>query len=502
MKNRIASMVMLMLLIAPLQAVAATPTQKTSHATGVKSTADSKEAAIYKAIEMARKSNPVGVVKGFFDLGGYYSASGNMELAKSAYNQGLAYASQHLPSNHPMTGLMLCQLSTIYMRAQDFNSALTLLGKGLSILDQSPQMAEVAFKLRGVRDMLASYNDGIQSMKAYNYTQAETDFKTAVDVGQELQEPNIISVSYSSMGWAQMMQDQYEQAEADIQKALAYADAGHTVDAKLLALIAYGSLKSRQGDVSSAKEYFQQALLNSDADFQRNKISRNLFQQEVERLDMVQAELDKTVASAQDVDYYKDAMLTHRIFHWNNHNGVIKVYLAPGDGVPGWTSAYADRFKDACRRWQEVLGDQVRFEFTDDPNEKVDTHVTWNDGYNKRAGLTRYRYISDKLVRADIDMNLKNYNGQLYDPQTVYRLSLHEVGHLLGIAGHSRNPKDIMYPSISVATDLSPRDIATMRKLYQQSAEISNPNGMTLAEYRDTPEYRSLKDKEEPESPF
>jgi predicted Zn-dependent protease/predicted negative regulator of RcsB-dependent stress response len=505
MKNGIAALVMLMLVTAPLQAGASTP--KASSQTGrVKSIAskpvDSQEVALKKAIEAASKNSPMGVAKGFFDLGGYYSASGQLELAKAAYSQGISYASQHLPTNHPMTGLLMCQLSTVYMKQQDFNSALTLLSQGVSILDQSPSMAETAFKLRGVRDMLASFNDGVQSMKMYNYTQAETDFKTAVDVGEELQEPNIISVSYSSMGWARMMQDQYEAAEGDIQKALVYADAGHTVDAKLLALIAYGSLKSRQGDINGAKDYFQQALAGSDVDFQRIKINRSLFQQEVDRLDMVQSELDKTVVSAQDVDYYQDSMLTHKVFHWNNQNGVIKVYLAPGEGIPGWTPAYAERFKEACQRWQTVLGNQVRFEFTDDPNAKVDTHVTWNGGYDKRSGLTRYRYISDKLVMADIDINLKNYDGHFYDPQTVYRLSLHEVGHLLGIAGHSRNPKDIMYPSISVANDLSPRDIATMRKLYQHAPEISNPNGMTLAEYRDTPEYQVLKAKEEPASPF
>jgi hypothetical protein len=324
-----------------------------------------------------------------------------------------------------------------------------------------------------------------------------------VDVGETLQEPNIVSVSYSSMGWAQMMQEQYDAAEADIQKALSYAELGRTLDAKLVALMAYGALKSRQGDINAAKEYYQQALTGgSDADFQRIKISRSLFQQELERLDLVQTELDKASTSPQAPDYYPDVMLTHRIFHWNNRQGVIKVYMAPGDGVPGWRDAYAERFKEACQRWQDVLGNQVRFEFTDDPSEKVDTHVTWNGGYNKKAGLTHYRYISDKLVLADIDINLQNYDGKFYDPQMVYQLSLHEVGHLLGIAGHSKNPRDIMYPSVALATDLSARDIATMRKLYQQSAQISNPDGMTLAEYRDTAEYQKLKDSEAPDSHF
>ena len=46
--------------------------------------------------------------------------------------------------------------------------------------------------------------------------------------------------------------------------------------------------------------------------------------------------------------------------------------------------------------------------------------------------------------------------------------SAHEFGHLLGIAGHSDDPNDLMYPSHAPTQDvpLSARDINTAKTIY------------------------------------
>jgi predicted Zn-dependent protease len=117
--------------------------------------------------------------------------------------------------------------------------------------------------------------------------------------------------------------------------------------------------------------------------------------------------------------------------------------------------------------------------------DKVDTVVTWNADYNPRAGLTEYNYIGGKLFKADINFHLKTFDNKLYDPTSIYKISLHELGHLLGITGHSKNPHDIMFPTITTAIKPSARDIATLSALYSQKAEITNPANMTLAEFRE-----------------
>jgi len=48
-------------------------------------------------------------------------------------------------------------------------------------------------------------------------------------------------------------------------------------------------------------------------------------------------------------------------------------------------------------------------------------------------------------------------------------ICLHEVGHTLGLNGHSANPKDVMFYSMNSdnpITALSARDKSTMARLY------------------------------------
>ena len=85
-----------------------------------------------------------------------------------------------------------------------------------------------------------------------------------------------------------------------------------------------------------------------------------------------------------------------------------------------------------------------------------------------------------------------NRDGTQVSVEDLHRTLLHEMGHALGIGGHSPNPEDIMYPwrdaapgSIaegwvlpSKSKSLTERDRETLRKLY------AKPNGTVLAGVR------------------
>jgi len=53
---------------------------------------------------------------------------------------------------------------------------------------------------------------------------------------------------------------------------------------------------------------------------------------------------------------------------------------------------------------------------------------------------------------------------------------LHEMGHALGLTGHSPHPRDVMYKYVTQETRarLTPRDRTTLRELY------SRPNGAPM----------------------
>lgn len=445
-------------------------------------------------LNAARKTKNLALIaKAYFQLGGAYQKHGKLTEARAIYTEGLTYARKSLPANHPMPGLLLCQISTTYMHTQDFDQALPYLNDGLTILKRNPQMGQVALKLETLRDMLTHFNGGLKALKRYKYPQSETSFRAALAISSQAQEASLISIAQSSLGLSQLMQDKFGEAEISLAQALQYSKKTNMQEARLMALIAYATLYARQGQVETAHMYYEEALSQHDEVFRRIQIPKALFEQEMERLEHVRAELAQSKAAIDASDYYEDVLWKQKIFHWNTRNGAIKVYIAPATGIANWTPDYAERFKAACKQWQLALGDRVRFSFTENPTDKADVTVHWNGGYDKLAGLTRCQHYAGRLAKADITLNLKNYDNQLHSPETVYRLSLHEVGHLLGLMGHSRSPKDIMFPSLAMASGLSSRDTATLRKLYAQKAQISNPAKITLTEYRQTPEYLSIQ---------
>jgi predicted Zn-dependent protease len=130
--------------------------------------------------------------------------------------------------------------------------------------------------------------------------------------------------------------------------------------------------------------------------------------------------------------------------------------------------AVLDAVRDGFSDWTNVAGEGVpSFTFVANARD-ADIPVVWEtepsgDWYIAHCAmdvnLRQRRFgVSRILV-------LARYHGDPHDLETLYQTMLHEVGHALGL-GHSPYRDDIMYASVGVAKELSPRDRETLRKLY------------------------------------
>ncbi len=165
---------------------------------------------------------------------------------------------------------------------------------------------------------------------------------------------------------------------------------------------------------------------------------------------------------------YIGEMLAHRdssLARWPDRHGVpLRVWVQPASSVAGWTPALEGAARGAFRSW-DALALPVRFAFTAD-SAAADVHVTFIDHFDEPiSGRTKWTRDDDWWITdADIVLAVHHNGGAPLDARALRAMTMHEVGHLLGL-DHTADARSIMAPKVRVRA-LSPADRATVRLLY------------------------------------
>lgn len=274
----------------------------------------------------------------------------------------------------------------------------------------------------------------------------------------------------------------------DYPRAIRYlAQASRTDNPKALFYLALSYSKS--GDYKNARDSFEKVGQLLPANDPLAVKARNNMAVLTQAQMTVNGNTDKAkqvISKAkQQNNYLAYAIPNGKVIHWDVKRMPLKVFIADGSKVPGWNPEMANMVQESMQTWQTATHGKVRFTVTTNIN-KADMVVRWKRNFeHNKIGENPFESMGDTIVRSDL--NIATYYGANGPPMPMGQIAktiLHEMGHALGIQGHSPYREDIMYFSEdqSQGSSLTARDIATINLLYKLEADIKNSSTMATAQ--------------------
>lgn len=186
-------------------------------------------------------------------------------------------------------------------------------------------------------------------------------------------------------------------------------------------------------------------------------------------------------------NYIEQAPFDRNLVRWDIKTFPLKVRLEIPITTPDY---YRIEIEKAFLQWT-VSTDFLKFEFVE--KGKADIIVKFNplpedvceDGICKYVVAYTEPKISGKILKSmTITMYDKDANGNYFSDKELYNTVLHEIGHALGIMGHSYSSDDLMYMSSQPEMNftryrnnfqfISKDDLNTVNLLYKLIPDISN----------------------------
>lgn len=159
---------------------------------------------------------------------------------------------------------------------------------------------------------------------------------------------------------------------------------------------------------------------------------------------------------------------------WRSSLRPIKVWFEPADKVKSFDPEFVSTVKAAFDDWAKASGEKLSFEFVDDQAKaNLKIRFQWeHPGPDQDClGLTWVTPEQDGFVdTASITFFTSDNHNQPINNTMMRFIALHEIGHAIGLCGHSKSSQDIMisYGRVKEGTQcsLSTRDCKTVWRLY------------------------------------
>lgn len=193
-------------------------------------------------------------------------------------------------------------------------------------------------------------------------------------------------------------------------------------------------------------------------------------------------------------NYIEKAPFNNEILRWDAGKFPLNVFIKNNSTTA--PAYFQQQIQKAFLQWQASTGKFIRFKFVDDEKD-ANIFVTINPSTDMKkctevdckytVAYTTPSIRGNLLKRMDIFFYDSNNLGQPFSQKEVYNTALHEIGHSLGIMGHSENRNNLMFMEENpnekdsrfdlLRSDfqaISPADLNTLTLLYELVPDITN----------------------------
>lgn len=191
-------------------------------------------------------------------------------------------------------------------------------------------------------------------------------------------------------------------------------------------------------------------------------------------------------------NYIEQAPEDGQILRWDTTKFPLRVYIKNNSSTT--PQYFIPSIQQAFLQWQKSTGNFINFEFTDDESQ-ANIIVSINSSADMKkcdSGDCKYTIAyttpdieGDWLKKMNIFFYDSNNSGQPFSQKEIYNTALHEIGHSLGIMGHSFNKDNLMYMETnqdnsyfnqfrSDFQSISQVDLNTLNLLYKLVPDITN----------------------------
>lgn len=177
-------------------------------------------------------------------------------------------------------------------------------------------------------------------------------------------------------------------------------------------------------------------------------------------------------------NYISEVLNGGFVVRWNEDTFPLKIYVEKCAECPEY---YQKEVFKAFKHWNAISDGYFTFEFVNSP-ENADIKVSFIDpddrvcnGSLGLSGLQSFSYTNNLLTNVSIKLYKKDCSLNFYRSDLYAITAMHEIGHVLGLNGHSPNEDDLMHSSnLNGTVDASAADLNTLRILYSIIPDITN----------------------------